>query len=218
MRPLSLTGVSQAKSSDPHTSPILTERAGQRFLSQARDSLALLSGVLAIIHPEQYRMGLEIQREMKASGSCVDALTLWPSVFTAATIVTNQKTPFHRDILTDWSWFDLILSFGLYHHAPLYIPILGIRVNNPRGTICAFSGKALLHGVRKTNLARISFILYMRKNVQEGQRVKAAGWMTQQYYEGYVGTDRRKLRRKRRSDEDQATNELVKLVQSSLTL
>lgn len=155
---------------------------------------------------------------MKASGRCVDALNQWPSVFTAATVVANRKTPFHRDTLTDWSWFDLILSFGLYHQAPLYIPILGVRVNNPRGTICAFSGKALLHGVRQTSLARISFILYMRKNVQEGQGVKAAGWMTQQYYEGYVGTDRKRLRKKRRSDEDQETEELAKLIGSNLTV
>lgn len=142
-------------------------------------------------------MSRTTKQSMLTSGICSDVLQQWPSVFTAVSVITNRATPYHRDISTAWEWYDLILSFGPYRTAPLYLPILGVRVNNSPGTVCAFSGRALRHGVRRIDSARISIAFYTRKNVQEGEKVQPVGWMHQSEYEDDIGQDRCNIRRRR---------------------
>lgn len=83
-------------------------------------------------------------------------------------------------------WYDMVTSVGPYHIAPLYLEPFKYRVDNSPGTICAFSGMAMRHGVRKCSQARISFAWYMRENVREGQRIAPAGWMRQDVYDGIL--------------------------------
>ena len=84
-------------------------------------------------------------------------------------------------------WYDILTSIGPYQDAPLYLSPLGIRINNPPGSICAFSGMALRHGVRYTQFPRISFAMYLRENVRAGVHVPAAKWMTQSVYREITG-------------------------------
>lgn len=154
-----------------------------------------MSGVLNIIHPEQYRMGRKIQETMKRRGRCSSTLSYWPSVQSAFSIISNRETPFHRDYQSRMSWFDMLTSIGLYDIAPLYLSPLGIRIDNRAGTICAFSGSALRHGVRKCKMPRISFAWYTRENVREGECVQPASWMTQSTYKDCIGDIRFKIRK-----------------------
>lgn len=163
------------------------------FLAVTKEAFALTTGILAVTHPEQYAMAGEMKRAMIESGQCEEALRNWPTVFTAISIISNRESPLHRDLHEAWEWFDLLLSIGPYEQAPLYLPNLGIRVNNPPGTICVFGGRALWHGVRKVS-PRITFALYMRKLVQEGLDIEPAGWITQREYERYIGINRHHLR------------------------
>lgn len=176
------------------TTPLLQRSQGHDFLSLAREPFAVMSGILAITHPQQYNMARQMKERLIQSGQCTEALQRWPMVFTAVSVITNRESPYHRDLHEGWQWFDFLLSFGPYKHAPLYLANLGVRVDNPPGTICLFGGRALLHGVRRVS-PRITLALYMRQNIQQELGIPSAGWMTQHEYDSYIGVKRHGLRR-----------------------
>ena len=143
--------------------------------------------MLYIIHPAQYEMAWKVKQELLFNGSCAETLAVWPSVFTAMSVISNRETPYHRDSQSRMCWYDMLTSVGPYKDAPLYLSPLGIRIHNPPGTICAFSGMALRHGVRYTPDPRISFAMYLRENVRAGVHVLPAKWMTQSVYRRITG-------------------------------
>lgn len=161
------------------------------FLYKGCQTLAIMSGILRIIHPEQYQMGKSIQQSLLGRNCCASTILNWPSVQTALSIITNRETPFHRDTKSRMQWYDMLTSIGPYSKAPLYLSPIGLRVDNRPGTICAFSGVALRHGVRRCDLPRISFAWYLRDNVREGEQVQPAHWMTQKVYEEFLREFRR---------------------------
>lgn len=106
---------------------------------------------------------------------------------TALSIICNRETPYHRDTQSRMQWYDILTSVGPYDIAPLYLSPLRFRANNPPGSICAFSGMGLRHGVRKCSSSRISLAWYMRESVRTGESVEPAGWMSQAVYKDLIG-------------------------------
>lgn len=177
-------------------SPILRTDAGHAFLDQSAEALALLMGILAVIHPSQYRLSREIKHwAMQDTPSCAEGLDKWGSVFTAATIIANRQTPFHRDLGGRPEFYDLLTSVGPYPAAPMYLRPIGVKASNVPGTVCAFSGFALGHAVRRIPFSRLSLALYLRDNVREGANRGAPEWMNQRVYEEFIGPSRGKLRK-----------------------
>lgn len=157
------------------------------FLADARNAISITSGIMYIIHPEQYQMGRDIQEKMIKRNRCASTVREWPSVMSALSIISNRETPYHRDTQSRMTWYDLLTSVGPYTIAPLYLSPFRFRIDNIPGTICAFSGMALRHGVRKCELSRISFAWYMREPVRDGEFVDPAGWMAQLVYRDLIG-------------------------------
>lgn len=157
------------------------------FLDTAKDAFSIVSGVLYIIHPEQYQMGRSIQDQMIRRNRCASTVRNWPSVMSALSVISNRETPYHRDNQSRMPWFDILTSVGPYTIAPLYLSPFRFRVNNTPGSICAFSGMAMRHAVRKCQLSRISFAWYMREYVRDGEFVHPAGWMVQSVYRDLIG-------------------------------
>ncbi|KAK7680020.1 hypothetical protein QCA50_016966 [Cerrena zonata] len=172
-----------AKNDKPRATPLLHTPSGELFLQCAHKAFPIMSGITHIIHPEQYKMGRAIQESIKRRKCTSNTIRNWPSAQTALSIISNRETPFHRDGLSRMSWYDMLTSIGPYSKAPLYLSPLALRIDNRPGTICAFSGAAIRHRVRKCNLPRISFAWYMRENVREGECIEPAGWMTQNRYQ-----------------------------------
>ena len=148
---------------------------------------SIVSGILHIIHPSQYEMAWNMKLKLIDMECCADTLHSWPSVFTAVSIISNRETPYHRDGQSRMSWYDMITSIGPYDNAPIYLAPFGIRIDNPPGTVCAFSGMAIRHGVRYTQHPRISFAWYLRENVRHGAGTLPAQHMTQSVYESVSG-------------------------------
>lgn len=132
-------------------------------------------------------MGAQIHRSMHARKGCSETISRWPSVQTAISIISNRETPFHRDEKSRMQWYDMLTSIGTYSKAPLYLSPLNMRFDNLPGSVCAFSGMALRHGVRRCTGSRISIASYLRDDVREGEKVIAADWMTQKEYLPYIG-------------------------------
>ena len=132
-------------------------------------------------------MAWRAKKTMAHNNCCKDTLDMWPSVFTAMSIISNRETPFHRDSQSRMCWYDILTSVGPYNDAPVYLSPFGIRISNTPGTICAFSGMALRHAVRYTAQPRISIASYLRENVRAGAHVQPAGWMSQSVYRNITG-------------------------------
>lgn len=177
----------QHKSDILHSSAVLREDSGRELVKTGGDAFSIVSGVLSIIHPDQYDMGRLTHDRIIHSNTSGTTVQEWPSVYSALSIISNRKTPYHRDCHSRMPWYDSLMSIGPYGIAPLYLEPFRFRVNNPAGSLCAFSGMAIRHGVRKCMKSRISFAWYMRENVREGQDVSPAGWMRQEVYSQYVG-------------------------------
>ena len=165
----------------------MTQPLGKELLTIGARAWAVVSGILHIIHPSQYVMARAVQKGITGRGLCREAHRIWPTVFNAVTMISNRETPFHRDSKSSSSWYDVITSVGPYDKAPLYLSPLAIRTDNRPGTVCAFSGVAHRHAVRRIVYPRVCFAWYQREDVRRGAFVDSAGYMTQKHYNDCVG-------------------------------
>ena len=163
-------------------------------MKRCEDASSLVSGILNIIHPSQYAMGWHIHNQLITKQICSKDILAWPSMFSALSIISNRSTPFHRDDQGGVAWYDILTSIGQYVKAPLYLSPFAFRIDNCPGTLCAFSGMSLRHGVRKCKESRISFAWYMREKIRVGEGIPAAGWMRQGWYSEVVGSSAYGLR------------------------
>ena len=147
----------------------------------------ILSGILRIMHPDQYRVGYEVLQCLATVSECGDVLATWPTVFHTVSIISNRSSPLHRELKGCFPYFDLLVSVGDYSQAPLELWPLGLQLQNSSGTICGVSGKAFLHGVAEPDGPRFCHALYMRKDLQEFVTVKPCSWMTQSVYSNSIG-------------------------------
>ena len=184
-------------------------------MSKAEAGLALISGILAIIHPTQYDMARKVKDNILKTSRCTRTLNRWGTVLTAITIISNRWTPAHRDNASRVQWYDLLTSLGTYGTASLHIRLLGIRIPNSPGTLSAFSGMAFSHTVDEIEQARVSLALYSRENVRAGADVEPAPWMSQKYYESLVGPNRHELRCRRKEVTKAEMDDLVNCLQTS---
>ncbi|KIK71914.1 hypothetical protein PAXRUDRAFT_117038, partial [Paxillus rubicundulus Ve08.2h10] len=101
------------------------DQDGRDWLEQMMVQSAVLSAAMAIMHPNLYAAGREAvihlyqdlavpRSDDPAFAEMVEMLRLWPSVFTAASVMVNRSTPFHRDHNSRVQWYDLLASIGTY--------------------------------------------------------------------------------------------------------
>lgn len=161
-------------------------RTGSRmWLSEMRDANVLLSALLMITHPNLYRIGRRSFLQMAVTTSESEdpiemqkVLAIWGSVFSALSVVSNRETPLHRDPSSAVQWCDILATVGDYTGATLELPGIGIGFDYRPGTVMAFSGRLLQHGVSKVKGDRLCLAYYMRDGVHERLGLEAPGWMT----------------------------------------
>lgn len=164
---------------------------GKKWMEDFADAGALMSGIMRVMHPDQYRMAWEMMVRLK-SVRPLAALHTWPTLFNAVTIVANRQCPLHREPEGSYPWYDILVSIGSYKTAPMYLRSLGFQVLNGPGTIVGFSGKTVCHGVADAAGHRICHAFYMRESIQDFLGVRPANWMTQEVYRPWVGEKWRK--------------------------
>jgi hypothetical protein len=151
------------------SSPILKRPEGKNFLEMANESLALLGSALWLLHPRLARRGGEVLDRITdgtLEEACVAELhaagtgPLWPTPFTAISIVSNKETHLHRDGKGIAPFFDLLTTLGQYRNGQLRVPGLGLTFEYDSGTMVALCGKALAHAVPKVEGERICIVQY----------------------------------------------------------
>ena len=148
---------------------------------------AIMSGILRIMHPDQYREALGVLEGLASVPQSAAALSQWPTVFHVISVISNRHSPLHRELQGSFAYFDLLVSVGDYTYAPLEVWPMGLQLPNGSGSICGVSGKAFLHGAAESDGARISHVFYLRKDLQEFLHVRPCSWMTQSIYRSHLG-------------------------------
>lgn len=121
-------------------------------------------------------MGLTCIEQLPLHCDDVVALDLWYSLFNGVQVISNRKTPVHRDSGTSSSWMDLLVTVGPYTTATFALPGVGVKLQYGSGTVIGVCGRLLRHGVEDVDGERICVAYYMKTNVQARLQVPPAGW------------------------------------------
>lgn len=157
-------------------------KPGVRYLREDRGSLGILGAVLSIIHPRAAKRGLEIMDgiangtiQNQATNSLDQARLVWPSPFTAFSIISNRETELHRDHKGFAPFYDLLTTVGHYTHGRFEVPAIGLRFGYDPGTIIGVCGKVLEHGVAEVEGDRFCVVQYFHRKVLEDVHCNLTG-------------------------------------------
>jgi len=151
------------------------------------ESNALLSAILAVIHPKLYEAGRETLSRLRnipeIEPGPQNVLRRWTSVFSGVSVICNRKTPLHRDSKSRFQWYDMLVSLGRYTDCDLDLPGLGVSLTYNPGTVVGLSGMMLEHAVPSFEGDRVCYAYFMRNKVHERMDVPGHDYMTTSYYE-----------------------------------
>jgi hypothetical protein len=169
----------------PQVSANFSLPAALEWLDAISESNAILSAILAVIHPKLYDAGWETAKRLRDTPEIdpQDVLSQWASVFSGVAVISNRSTPPHRDRSSRCHWYDILATVGRYRNCNLELPGLGISLEYGPGTVVGISGNVLEHAVPSFEGDRACYAYFMRNNVHEWANVPASDWMYTKYYE-----------------------------------
>lgn len=152
------------------------------WLEKQMQTSAIIGGILSIIHPELYSVGVaslrsiaENPRSITKGHRLTEVLRVWSAPFTAITAISNRDTPYHRDNGSAHAWFDILVPVGNYENGRLELPGLGMRFKYDPGTVVALAGRVLQHGANCPG-DRACIAYHMRENVVQKLGLGSPSW------------------------------------------
>jgi hypothetical protein len=169
----------------PKASKNFGSPAALDWLDAISESNAILSAILAVIHPELYDAGWETIKRLRSVPEIEsqNIFRRWASVFSGVSVISNRYTPPHRDGNSRQNWYDLLVTLGRYRNCSLELPGLGIVLEYGPGTVVGISGNIVEHAVPSFEGDRVCYSYFMRDNVHEWAMVPASRWMYANNYE-----------------------------------
>jgi len=158
------------------------------WLDAISESNAILSAILAVIHPSLYEAGWQTTKHLRDTPEIGSphVLRQWASVFSGIAVISNRITPPHRDGGSRHNWYDILATLGSYRNCNLELPGLGITLEYGPGTVVGISGKVVEHAVPSFEGDRVCYAYFMRNNVHEWAKVPGSDWMNKKYYKSSV--------------------------------
>jgi len=168
----------------PQVSANFREPAALDWLDSISESNAVLSAILAVIHPNLHDAGRQAAARLRDTPRIRPhgVLYQWASVFSGVSVISNRSTPSHRDTSSRNNWYDILATLGGYQGCNLKLPGLGISLEYGPGTVVGISGKVLEHAVDDFTGDRVCYAYFMRNNVLEWANVSCSDWMNTNYY------------------------------------
>jgi hypothetical protein len=154
------------------------------FIKVSNKIERFLNLTLSLVHPELFKCGLEMLRRLRKLETTRDLATQWQSVYTGIAVISNRKTPSHRDTKGRIEWYDTLLSYSDGGTEPrLSIKDLGMDLRYSSGTVVSFCGAILEHEVKSWGRGdRVCYAHFMRESVRERLDVPPAGWVKRKIY------------------------------------
>jgi hypothetical protein len=168
----------------PQVSANFRSPAALDWLDQISESNAILSAILAVIHPVLHGAGEETLKRLRQCAEIQGQHVLgkWTSVFSGVSVISNGTIRAHRDGQSRYQWYDLLATLGCYRNCNLELPGLGISLEYGPGTVVGLSGMMLEHKVPSFKGERVSYAYFMRDSVHEWAKVPAGTWMKTDCY------------------------------------
>ena len=169
----------------PQVSANFKEPAALEWLDSISESNAVLSAILAVIHPKLHDAGRQTAMRLRDTPDIgpQGVLYRWASVFNGVSVISNRDMPSHRDGSSRNNWYDILATLGSYEDCTLELPGLGISLEYGPGAVVGISGKVLEHAVHDFKGDRVCYAYFMRDNVHEWANVPCSDWMNTSYYE-----------------------------------
>lgn len=153
-----------------------------------------MSCILAVVHPEQYEIGLaildRIQKDpllLRQPEYAEGMLKIWCCPFSGMSVLCNARTPEHRDSNGRDNWYDLLATVGTYHQHKLRLPGFHTSVSYNPGTVVAICGRVIAHAVDFVEEGdRVCYAWFMRDDVRFGLNLPKGNFSTVQQYESIV--------------------------------
>lgn len=156
--------------------------AAARWLSRMVESSALIGGILSIVHPELYEAGKAAIVHLDQHPQTADRprrlqelLQMWSAPFHGLSVISNRKTPVHRDTNGGRPWMDILVALGNYVEGSLGLPGLGIQLHYCPGTVVAIAGRVIAH-YAECDGDRACIAYYMREKVQARLGLSQPDW------------------------------------------
>ena len=140
--------------------------------------------MLSLINPDLFKSGLEMLRRLCDLEETKDIANNWQSVYTGIAIISNRKTPSHRDRKGRPEWFDLLVSYSGPSTRPrLLIEDIGLDLKYSSGTVVGLCGSILEHEVSSWGVGdRVCYAHSMREEVRNRLDITPAGWVNHKIY------------------------------------
>ena len=139
---------------------------------------------LSLIHPALFESGLIMLKKLRCLEDSKEVCKTWQSVYSGFSVISNRRTPGHRDTKGRAEWFDTLVNYSAIGTNPrLLIEDLGMDFDYSSGTVVGLCGTVFKHEVRSWGVGdRVCFAHFMRESVRKRLGVKAAGWVKQEIY------------------------------------
>jgi hypothetical protein len=154
-----------------------------------------LNFVLLLIHPSLHKTGSSILQILRNLEETSDVASLWTSVFTGISVISNRETPIHIDYNGRPEWYDLLTVKGSHssRSTRLDLPEMGLSLQYGPGSVVALSGQIFKHRVRFWGDGdRICYARFMREDVRKRFDIEPGDWMRQSYYAEHLSEEFRK--------------------------
>ncbi|KAF5319118.1 hypothetical protein D9611_014077 [Ephemerocybe angulata] len=151
---------------------LASDTNSEEFIRSLQEYNALVGGMLAVIHPDLYRVALGTWKAIhNSSEGCTrpervrELLEIWASPFTAVSLIVNRETPLHKDRLGGQYYLDAVSTFGNYVNGRFEIPALGMRFRYNPGCVIFLNSYTFAHGASRVEGERYCIASFFRPNM-----------------------------------------------------
>lgn len=156
----------------------------EQWLKKSNRLERFLNLTISLINPQLFRSGLEMLRKLRNLGETEEIANRWQSVYTGIAVISNRKTPSHRDRKGRPEWYDLLVSYSGPNTRPrLLIDDIGLDLKYSSGTVVGLCGSIFSHEVSSWGVGdRVCYAHFMREEVRDRLDVTPAGWVNREIY------------------------------------
>jgi hypothetical protein len=154
------------------------------WITLSKDVEKFLNLTLSLAHPDLFKCGLRMLNKLRHLETTKEIAQEWQSVYTGISVISNRRTPPHRDTKGRPEWFDTLLSYSKPESRPrLLIEDLGLDLEYSSGTVVLLCGSVLKHEVKSWGDGdRVCYAHFLREDVRERLGVRPAGWVDRGRY------------------------------------
>ena len=176
---LSLTQCQPLSGHSPVVSGSLTtenRESGAEFLEKVYAPNAIISAILAIIHPQQFRYGMALNDQLADQEPFKEVMAKWSSCFTGMQVINNRIIGPHRDTGGPYSSLDVIATVGDFKGGHIHLTNSPYDFRQSPGSVLALASRVFEHEVMPYEGNRISFAWFVKDALYQWAHIPEIPW------------------------------------------